>query len=413
MTCLKLDRNVVDIVANSICGDGEEKSLSIKAESPSYLSPLQSPLPPKLEEQQSKHFKIVIDPKKVTKKKIPETQASTHLNDKIEKVEMDTSIQFENLEYKALLGTGMFGKVTLVEDKSNQKKYALKAVSIDYVVKSGHKIHLLNERNTMLMLDHPFLIKLHRTFKDESHLYFLLQPCLGGELFTVLRNRSRLANDEARFYTASVLLAFEYMHSKNIIYRDLKPENLLLDRQGFLMITDFGFAKLLDESGRTYTLCGTPDYLAPEVIAQSRGHGKGADWWCLGILTYEMLADQPPFQDNNTMRQMGRIKALQYQCPDYFTDEVKDFLKKLLTKRKSERWGVIGGAKQVKEHKWFNGFSFEDLVNKNLTPPITPKISGPYDVSNFDDYGEPTEEQGFTKKGVAAYTGDTEWYADF
>ena len=128
----------------------------------------------------------------------------------------------------------------------------------------------------------------HATYKDTHRLYFLLEVSLGGELFTVLRARQAFDEPTARFYAASVVLAFEYLHSRDIIYRDLKPENLMMTEEGFLRVTDFGFAKVIPD-GRTYTLCGTPDYLAPEIVS-GKGHGKGVDWWTLGIFLFEMLA---------------------------------------------------------------------------------------------------------------------------
>ena len=170
-------------------------------------------------------------------------------------------IQFDDLTIIGILGRGSFGSVDLVvHSKDIEKKtYALKTVSKAQIVRTGQQEHIISEKNVMMMLDSPFIVKLYETYNSDKYLYFLLEVVLGGELFTVLRSRTVFDESTARFHTASVVFAFDYMHSKSIIYRDLKPENLLLDSKGMLKITDFGFAKIIVD--RTYTLCGTPDYL--------------------------------------------------------------------------------------------------------------------------------------------------------
>merc|ERR1711972_1242575 len=154
------------------------------------------------------------------------------------------------------------------------------------------------------MLDNPFLVNLRATYKDEYRVYFLLEACLGGELFTILRKMRSFDEATARFYCVMLVEAFDYMHERDIIYRDLKPENLVLTRDGYLKVTDFGFAKVVPN--KTFTLCGTPDYLAPEIVT-GQGHGKGVDWWTLGILIYEMLASFPPFFDDEPMMTYRKI----------------------------------------------------------------------------------------------------------
>jgi len=158
--------------------------------------------------------------------------------------------------------------------------------------------HIISENTILSNISHPFLIKMLGFSQDERFLYFVLEYVQGGELFTYLRNKGKLENEEAQLYAAQVVCMFEYQHSKNIIYRDLKPENILISADGYLKLTDFGFAKYCDN--RTYTLCGTPEYLAPEILL-NKGHGKPVDWWTLGILIYEMLAGIDPFNDEDPM----------------------------------------------------------------------------------------------------------------
>lgn len=158
--------------------------------------------------------------------------------------------------------------------------------------------HIISENTILSNISHPFLIKMLGFTQDDRFLYLVLEYIQGGELFTYLRNKGKLENQEAVFYGSQVTAMFDYLHGKNIVYRDLKPENILIGADGYLKLTDFGFAKQCDS--RTYTLCGTPEYLAPEILL-NKGHGKPVDWWCLGILIYEMLAGIDPFNDEDPM----------------------------------------------------------------------------------------------------------------
>eukprot|EP01006_Ploeotia_vitrea_P037740 TRINITY_DN66166_c3_g2_i1.p1 TRINITY_DN66166_c3_g2~~TRINITY_DN66166_c3_g2_i1.p1 ORF type:complete len:811 (+),score=504.52 TRINITY_DN66166_c3_g2_i1:84-2435(+) len=315
-----------------------------------------------------------------------------------------SNIKREDLKVVGTLGKGSFGHVQLVKHKKTGKTYALKAVSKHQIVQTGQQGHILSEKRVMEQLNHPFLIRLYTTYKDRDRLYFLLEPSLGGELFSVLRSRTFFDEDTARFYAASVVLAFEHMHSKNIIYRDLKPENLLLDAQGYMKVTDFGFAKVV--KGRTYTLCGTPDYLAPEIVA-GKGHGKGVDWWTLGILIYEMLSSYPPFYDEDPMKTYAKIMHGRITFSQHVSREATHLITKLLNHKPTKRLGVVkGGAAQVKAHAWFAGFDWDALYNRTMKPPIVPKIKNDLDLSNFDDYPEDDVVQPYVDNG-------TNWDAEF
>jgi len=299
--------------------------------------------------------------------------------------------------------------VKLVKHKKTGETYALKSVFKKQIVDTGQQGHIMSEKKVMCLFKHPFLTRLHATYKDQDRLYFLLELSLGGELFTVLRQRQFFDENTARFYAATVVLAFEEMHRHNIIYRDLKPENLLLDSEGFLKVTDFGFAKEIP-NGRTWTLCGTPDYLAPEIVA-GKGHGKGVDWWTLGIFLFEMLASYPPFYDDDHMKTYGKIMAGKIVFPaQNFTAEAKDLVRRLLEHKPTKRLGVLkGGAADIKGHPFFKGFDWAKLLAKKLTPPIKPAITDKEDTSNFDSYAS---EEGNDKEN--AYVSDgTDWEKDF
>ncbi|GMI62550.1 hypothetical protein ScalyP_jg6908, partial [Parmales sp. scaly parma] len=215
----------------------------------------------------------------------------------------------------------------------------------------------------------------------------------------------RFDNNTAKFYAAHVVLIFEFLHSKDFIYRDLKPENLLLDQTGYLKITDFGFAKRV--AFKTYTLCGTPEYIAPEVLL-NKGHGKGVDWWTLGILVYEMLAGQPPFVDDDPMGIYQQILAGKLNFPRYIDRNVKALIKKLLLADLTKRYGCLkAGADDIKKHKWFADMNWDNLIGRKLQAPILPQVSGASDTSNFDPYPDSVEEA-----PIPIYSG-TDPFVDF
>lgn len=314
-------------------------------------------------------------------------------------------IPFEELETLGTLGKGSFGHVTLVKWPKEGKSFALKAVSKQQIVETRQQGHILSEKNALASLNHPLIIKLYSTFKDKNMLYFLLEPSLGGELFTLLRKHRTFSLAESRFYAASVVLVFEYMHSMHLVYRDLKPENLLLDSEGYIKVTDFGFAKKV--KNKTWTLCGTPEYLAPEIVA-GKGHGKGVDWWTVGILIFEMLASFTPFYHEDHMNMYSRIARGKISFPPHFNSASKDIIKKLLNIVPTKRLGVTqGGAKTIKKHQWFSKFDFQGLFDRKLKGPIVPDISDPFDMQNFDNVSDKSNN-------VREYKDDgTNWEADF
>lgn len=183
------------------------------------------------------------------------------------------------------------------------------------------------------------------------------------------------------------------MHQHDIIYRDLKPENLVLDQQGYCKITDFGFAKVVPD--KTFTLCGTPDYLAPEIVT-GQGHGKGVDWWTLGILCYEMVASLPPFYADKQMETYRKIVRGKIKFPRCMSREVKDLIGKLLKTKPTKRYGVIkGGADLIRTHPWFRKFDWKSLRSAKMVAPYVPKLKSQEDLSNFDNYPEETENLEF------------------
>merc|ERR1719162_2575883 len=285
------------------------------------------------------------------------------------------------LKCVGILGRGAFGTVKLVLDPSGDS-YALKAIRKNQVVELGQQSHILNEKKVMTVLDNKFLVNLCATYKDDFRVYFLLEVCLGGELFTILRKMRSFDEPTAKFYSSCVICAFDYMHQRDIIYRDLKPENLVLSANGYLKVTDFGFAKVVPN--KTFTLCGTPDYLAPEIVT-GQGHGKGVDWWTLGILIYEMLASFPPFFDDEPIETYRKIIKCRIKFPRYFSHEAKELIKSLLRAKPTKRLGVLrGGADNIRHHSWFQDFDWKKLTTFKLKPPIAVSVKSVRDISNFD-----------------------------
>jgi len=230
------------------------------------------------------------------------------------------------------------------------------------------------------------LIPLLWSSKDTNHLFFLFPFISGGELFSYLRKARRFSLQTSLFFSAEIVSALSYLHSLNIVYRDLKPENILLDREGHVVITDFGFAKRVPD--RTWTLCGTPEYLAPEII-QSKGHNKAVDWWALGILIYEMLAGYPPFCDDNTFVIYEKILVGNIKWPRVMDATARDLIERLLVHDRTRRLGCMReGAEDIKNHRFFSSLDWEDVYYKQLKPPIVPKIRSKADTRNYADYPE-------------------------
>ncbi|KAK4106602.1 kinase-like protein [Parathielavia hyrcaniae] len=292
------------------------------------------------------------------------------------------------------LGTGSFGRVHLVQSQHNHRYYAIKVLKKAQVVRMKQVEHTNDERRMLAEVKHPFLITLWGTFQDPKNLYMVMDFVEGGELFSLLRRSGRFPNPVAKFYAAEVTLALEYLHARHIIYRDLKPENLLLDRHGHLKITDFGFAKRVPD--KTWTLCGTPDYLAPEVVS-NKGYNKSVDWWSLGILIYEMLCGYTPFWDSGSpMKIYENILRGKVKYPAYINPDAQNLLERLITADLTKRLGnLYGGPQDVKGHPWFAEVTWDRLARKDIDAPYSPPVkAGMGDASQFDRYPEETEQYG-------------------
>jgi len=314
-----------------------------------------------------------------------------------------------------VLGVGAFGRVSLVENTKDGEVYALKRVCKNRIVESGQQQHILNEKKIMAALDSAFCIKLFATFTDKLNVYFLLEPVLGGELFSILRQYNKIGQRQASFYSACVVLALEHLHvTLNVIYRDLKPENLLIAANGYCKLVDFGFAK---KRNNTCTLCGTPQYMAPEVI-QNLPQGFAVDWWSFGILIYEMIFGYPPFLNDAKTKMYQKILSSPILFPEpkpksaktdgsgdasaqpvttsksEVKEYTKDIIKALLRKRAHKRLGSgAKGAEQIKRHRFFRHVDWDKMLEQSEDPPFTPEIRGKKDISYFDRFPDLHEDE--------------------
>eukprot|EP00585_Thalassiosira_rotula_P002035 CAMPEP_0196143800 /NCGR_PEP_ID=MMETSP0910-20130528/13719_1 /TAXON_ID=49265 /ORGANISM="Thalassiosira rotula, Strain GSO102" /LENGTH=763 /DNA_ID=CAMNT_0041405287 /DNA_START=117 /DNA_END=2408 /DNA_ORIENTATION=- len=319
-------------------------------------------------------------------------------------------LELDDLDFFNVLGKGAFGMVTLVQSKATKKVFALKAQSKHYIEKKGQKEHVLNEYRIMREMEHPNILGMHCAMQDKEHLYFLLDLLPGGELMTYLvkkaRNGKGFAEDVTRFYAASVVLAYEALHSLMIAYRDLKPENIVLTKKGYGVVVDFGLAKEIDE-GQTYTFCGTPDYLAPEIIRAS-GHDWAVDYWGLGVFLFEMTNGTAPFYATNQARRTRKImKGFEFvRVPAHFSGGLTDLISSLLISDPSKRLGrTLNGVKGIINHRWFAGFDWQGFEEQTIEAPI--KVDIPGDIKTLGKHKH--SDNVFQE---SSYAPESEWWPD-
>ncbi|KAK0562461.1 Serine/threonine-protein kinase [Tilletia horrida] len=297
-----------------------------------------------------------------------------------------SGLTLESFELLKVIGKGSFGKVMQVRKKDTGRIYALKTIRKAHIVSRSEVTHTLAERTVLARVNNPFIVPLKFSFQSPEKLYLVLAFVNGGELFHHLQREGRFSEVRSRFYAAELLCALEHLHSFNVVYRDLKPENILLDYTGHIALCDFGLCKLdMTEDRTTNTFCGTPEYLAPELLG-GEGYTKAVDWWTLGVLLYEMLTGLPPFYSEDVNIMYTRI----LQDPLRFGDEVKpdarDLLVQLLERDPRKRLGSqANGAQLIKAHPFFsNHIDWDQLMAKRVRPPFKPAVASAIDTSNFD-----------------------------
>jgi len=301
-----------------------------------------------------------------------------------------------------LLGEGAFSRVCKVTEETTGRQFAMKRMTKSAAMQCPE--HVYAEQQITRNMVNPFCLRQYASFQDKFHLYFLFDLMPGGDLMDVLVAEAKvikypveekgsirkgclapkmkmwqgMEEDLAKFYVASIVLALEYLHNNNLVFRDLKPENVLIDSQGYAKLGDFGFAKYVEAGGRTYTFCGTPGYVAPENV-MGRGYNNSVDWWTLGVLMYVLLTARQPFTSPKVADQMEVMRRIvddrwPIRYAPYMSAEARDLVSRLLERKPVKRIGMQAGrAADIKNHPWFKGFDWDALASRRMEPPRKPK----------------------------------------
>ncbi|KAA8517631.1 hypothetical protein F0562_015105 [Nyssa sinensis] len=294
------------------------------------------------------------------------------------------SVGLEDFEVMKLVGQGAFGKVFQVRKRGTSEIYAMKVMRKDKIMEKNHAEYMKAERDILTKIDHPFIVQLKYSFQTKYRLYLVLDFVNGGHLFFQLFHHGLFREDLARIYTAEIVSAVSHLHANGIMHRDLKPENILLDADGHAMLTDFGLAKQFEETTRSNSMCGTVEYMPPEIVL-GKGHDKAADWWSVGILLFEMLTGKPPFIGGNRDKIQQKIIKDKIKLPGFLTSEAHSLLKGLLQKDPSKRLGNgPTGSDEIKRHKWFKPINWKKLEAREIQPSFRPEVAGKLCIANFD-----------------------------
>lgn len=291
----------------------------------------------------------------------------------------DQKVGVADFDLLAVIGKGSFGKVMQVKKKDDGEIYAMKVLRKDAIIARKQVAHTRAEKAILQKIQHPFIVNLNYAFQTEDKLYMVLDYINGGELFFHLKKEGKFPEDRVKLYAAEIAQALHHLHSLNIVYRDLKPENILLDSDGHICITDFGLSKEIKKDEGTNTFCGTPEYLAPEVL-RNQSHGVAVDWWSLGTLIFEMLTGLPPFYSQNINIMYQKILNGELKFPSFISDDAKSLLEGLLNRDPEER--LQGDA--VLQHPFFSDINWDDLFSKKVDPPFKPEVKSKDDISQID-----------------------------
>ena len=300
---------------------------------------------------------------------------------------LNIKLTYNDFQPIKLLGRGSFGEVILVRLKSTKKVYAMKILDKKILKMKKQQNHTKTERDLMVKINSPFIVNIKSAFQDDTNLYLVSEFMQGGDMFFHMHDGQIVifSHDKTRFYMLELVLALESLHKNNMVYRDLKPENILLDSKGHVKLTDFCLSKILeDEDDKAFTLCGTPQYLAPEVLLK-KGYDKMVDWWSLGCVLYEMLMGRLPFAIKRGMINL-KIYEKKIDFPRKISNEARDLIEKFLVVNPTERLGYgPNGTDDIKNHPFFNGVDWDLAIQKKYKPPFIPKLKNDVDLRYFDN----------------------------
>lgn len=289
-------------------------------------------------------------------------------------------VSAEDFELLCVIGRGSFGKVMQVKYKENGQIYAMKVMRKAAIIAKNQVTHTKDEKSILQKIIHPFIVQLHFAFQTKDKLYMILDFVNGGELFYHLKKEGKFDEERVKFYAAEIASALLHLHKQGIIYRDLKPENILVDKDGHIVITDFGLSKEVPKDEGTNTFCGTPEYLAPEVL-KGQGHSWPVDWWSLGTLIYEMLTGLPPYYSKNVHVMYQKIMNSPLTFPSSMSPDAQSLIKGLLTRDPDQRLG----GEAVKAHPFFSDIDWHKLEQRAIAAPWIPPVRSETDVSQIDD----------------------------
>ncbi|XP_040928394.1 cGMP-dependent protein kinase 1 isoform X2 [Betta splendens] len=322
----------------------------------------------------------------------PSHEARTELNQELTFLSSATLSDFRIV---STLAPGELGRIDLVQLKSNSKcLLAMRVLRKKLMFSSGQQEHVLREGRILMETRCPFIVRLHKTFRDTECLYVLTEACLGGDLRHVLTDKGCLDESSTRFYTACVVEALDFLHGRNVVYRDVKPENVVLDERGYAKLIGSRCLKRLEVGQKTWTFCGTLGYMAPEVILY-KGHSLSADLWSLGVFVFELLSGGLPFNSADPMKSLaGTIRGTELiDFPKIISKSASSLIKKLCRSNPSERLGSLGnGAKDIQKHKWFEGFDWDGLCKRTIIPPVIPQVKYPLDSGTCGQYAKDSLE---------------------
>ncbi|KRX10479.1 Protein kinase-like domain [Pseudocohnilembus persalinus] len=306
---------------------------------------------------------------------------------KSKSIDQKQDLKLEDLEALQVLGEGQFGYVILVRERNNKDKYyALKIISKFLMQQMKTQKHVKTEKDIMEGIQHPFITQFYKAYQDKYNVYFLMEFVQGIELFDAIRDIGLLGTAEAQFFMSQILLQIEFLHQKDIIYRDLKPENIMIDKSGYLKLIDFGSPRKLSDNQRSYTILGTPHYMAPEVLS-GKGYGKNADLWSMGICLFEFMSGMVPYGEDaeDPMTIYQEILKKQIVFPEFFVDsEAKKFVEILLQKNPEFRMPGQNFA-SLKQVGWFEDFDWESLQLKQMKCQYQPSDNELLNLDKFKD----------------------------
>ena len=292
----------------------------------------------------------------------------------------------KDFDFVKVVGKGSFGKVMMVRKIDSGKIYAMKVLKKKALVKRKRVVQTVKARQMLAGINHPFVVSLHWAFQTDAKLYMVLDHFNGGELFFHLKKEGRFSERRSKFYGGEICLGLECIHQKDIVYVDLQPENIILDMDGHIKITDFTMDKdSLGSDSMKHEFCGKPEYLAPE-IAQQKPYTFAADWWSFGTLLYEMMTGSPPFYSENVDVMYERIVNAPTSLPKYLSQNARSIFLKLLEKDPKQRLGSERDAAEIKQHEFFKDLDMKQLLEKKIKPPFKPKVADEEDTAYVQDH---------------------------